>query len=771
MRFERSRSLFVLFALIFSLLLVACGGEEPTPVPATSPPVQTSTPSPTDTPVPTNTPEPTATPDIAAGFIEFASAEGGYSIGYPEGWFTSDLFGMASIASNEALLDSPDPGEEGGASLIIADDLSEFDVNPVDDINVLMEEFDLAQDQVIVEGPDRVSINGQDATTIVIKGKSDLEIEIVAYIAAVASGDRLVIFIGVTPIETESEFLPTFKAMAQTIEVGVPEAAEISGSVGDLPEPEGVLFFGDTVTSEVTEAGPSVWTFLGIQGEEIDLLVTPLDSDLDIVLDILDSSGTSILGGEVDDAFGEEMIAALPIEDTGDYFIVVRGFADSVGQYELTFNEAGTGTDSGGFSSGGMIAYGETVNSSVPADGPSVWSFAGTADDSVHIVVDPAGDLDVVVDVLDESGNSILADGELDAAFDVEEIVGLQLPADGMYDISVRGFADGVGDFKLTLTTAGDLSGVEGMIQFGETVIGSVASSDGSAWGFYGEAGDYVDITAVPTTEEFDLVVDIIDESGVSILPDSRPLDDSYDNEFIRVLRLPATGGYAVLITGYDGDLGDYQLSLARSNGGQPGSIIFAYDEIEEAEDAHHFPFSSIAGEVLTIQVDPAADLDVVVAVYDGDSDELLDEVDATTGFEELVFVVPADGNYDFVVTGFEGSLGAYDVTLLGPSSVLFELAYGDLIIGRLAEGPDGYIEYMFGAEAGDVIDFTIETEDDIDIIFSIVDADDNILAEVDEAFSGETETFSYTVPGEGIVFFRVADFYESAGEFTLTIE
>ena len=69
---NRTRIALLLSLLMLSLLLAACGGEEPvatatptkTPTPlATDTPVPTDTPAPpTDTPVPTDTPEPTATP-------------------------------------------------------------------------------------------------------------------------------------------------------------------------------------------------------------------------------------------------------------------------------------------------------------------------------------------------------------------------------------------------------------------------------------------------------------------------------------------------------------------------------------------------------------------------------------------------------------------------------------------------------------------------------------------------------------------------------------
>lgn len=542
----------------------------------------------------------------------------------------------------------------------------------------------------------------------------------------------------------------------------------------DTPEPtpteeskatEGALLYGDTVTGEIDAAGPSVWSFIGLEGEAIDLIVRPTDSSLDVVVDILDETGASILDGEVDDSFDTEEILGLIVPASGEFFISLRGYGESTGAYELTIAEAGT-IASGGFAAEGSLAYGDTVSSSVVDESDSVWTFSGKAGDMVNITVSPLGDdLDVVVDVLDASGDSILPNGEVDDAFGTEELLGVMLPSSGVFSITSRGFAGSTGDYQLTLAVAGGVSG--DLIAYGTSVAGNIVSAEAAAWNFAGTEGDYVDITVVNLDDEFDLVVDVLDASGLSILIDG-PRDDSFDTEYIRVLRLPATEVYTISIVGYEGATGEYELTLGLSNNGLPGSFIFAADVLAEEEEAHAFPFTAAAGDVVTIHVDPEFELDVVVEVWDDDADEKLDEVDFTFGFEEMLFTVPEDGNYYFQVVGFEGSTGSYDVTLLGSEDVLFELAIDDLVVGRL--GPGSFIEYIYGGTAGETIEVSAETDDEIDLVISIVDADDNILQEIDETLTGESELLVYTPEEDGLVFIRVRDFFESEGEFFLTI-
>jgi uncharacterized protein YciU (UPF0263 family) len=228
------------------------------------------------------------------------------------------------------------------------------------------------------------------------------------------------------------------------------------------------------------------------------------------------------------------------------------------------------------------------------------------------------------------------------------------------------------------------------------------------------------------------------------------------------------------VITGYDGDVGDYELSLDLTNGGLPGSIIFASDSFEESGETHAFPFSADAGDTVTIQVDPEGDLDVVIDIVNEDTEEVLDSVDFSTGFEELIFDVAEDGRYFFEVYACEGSedcggnTGSYDATLLGSDNVVFEVAFGDEVIGLLGDG--GYIEYQFNAIAGDEVEINVFSGDEIDLVIEITDFDDNVLASVDDNLSGEAETLVYSVPQDGIFFIRISDYFEGAGEYDLFI-
>jgi hypothetical protein len=387
----------------------------------------------------------------------------------------------------------------------------------------------------------------------------------------------------------------------------------------------------------------------------------------------------------------------------------------------------------------------------------------------VDIVVTPLDELDVVVDVLDAAGNSILPDGEVDASFDAEEITDLVIAADGNYIISVRDFVDAGGDFTIDLSTAGSSAGPTGeMMAYGELATGTITGSETAVHSFSGSMNDWVDITVSPEGDAFDLIVDVLDSSGSSIL--GGELDDAFGPERIRVLILPENGVYTIAVRGFEGSTGNYEVSLNLSNDGQANTALRTSDSISEADEDHIFPFVASAGDQVTAIVRPTgSEFDVVLEIYDDDTDEVLDSVDETTGFEELIFNAPSGGSYYFAVKGFEGSTGDYDIILVGPATTQFVLAAGDVIDGRFPESD--VIEYWYDGLADETIVLTLQPDNDSDAVIRILDEDGEVMTEIDEGLYGEAEELSYTFDAEISVIIEVSDFFGNQGVFTFTVE
>ena len=251
----------------------------------------------------------------------------------------------------------------------------------------------------------------------------------------------------------------------------------------------------------------------------------------------------------------------------------------------------------------------------------------------VDLVVEPATDeLDVVIDILDDSGASIL-EFPVDDSFGKEELIGFEIPASGTYFIVIESYDGTTGDYAITLAESGSLPVTEDIdtgdmsepsdattiasgsaLELSGIYASSTSGDEPATFTFTGKAGEFADVSVSPTTEEFDVVVDLLDPSGTSLL--DAPIDDSFDAEYIRVLRMPEDGDYTVVVSSYDGNPGDFEILVEESYLSNPASFIFASGSLEEPDESHEFPFYTYADELVVVQVDPDIDLDAVIQVY-----------------------------------------------------------------------------------------------------------------------------------------------------------
>lgn len=687
-------------ALLFGAVLTACGGEEPTPTPRVrseeedeadeEDPVEEPTEEPVEEPteeptaVPTEEPEPTAVPDPTAGFVDFSNEVLGVSLSYPEAWAMeaaedSDELRLAS--SEDILADQQDNIQGAIMNFVFLDPAllatfggEELDTSdPVAVLNVFVELFTAnsdATDGVVVtvtEAPTAVTVNGQDAA-MVLADASDTEGDtaVMQLYLIMADGNVAFVAAGVEASE-EAEYRPVLDAIINTVTLSAPVGGTTDVDVnltGDM------LLYGDTVDGVVDASGPSVWTFIGLEGEVIDIIVTPA-GEFDAVVDVVDESGTSILpNGEIDSSFGVEEVLDIAIPATGNYTIIVRGFADATGNYTLSIVEAGTAVVTppvtGG--DGEPIAYGDFVSGAVDASTPvASYSFSGAADDIVGMIITPFGELDAVVDVVDASGGSLLS-RERDASFGPENVI-VALPADGVYTINIYGFEGSSGSF-------------------------------------------------------------------------------------------------------------DLQMGFPLTN------VVIATADTLEAEDegeGHSFPFTALrAGDMVGIYVEPAEDLDIAIQVRQEDA--LLEGLgfdpergfDASIDVEEFVMLIAETGNYSFRILNsqddFAGNTGDYEVVLFGTTEVIFELAYGDVVDART--NPDGLVDYVISGLAGESMVVNVASDDDsIDTVIEILDLDENVLASIDDTVSGEVEELVYTFESDGLVLIRVRDFFGAEGDFVMTVD
>ncbi|WP_420628701.1 hypothetical protein [Candidatus Leptofilum sp.] len=704
----------LLAAFLFGTVLAACGGEDPTPTPRASndddddgdpPPDEdpeeepteepeeepTDEPEPTPEPTEEPTPEPTATPDPTAGFTQFSNAALGLDFSYPADWAIEfdELGSSIDLASSQEILDSADDNIAGAIMNIVLFNRADLDFlateeldmsNPVDVLSIFTDQIALAGgdetfEMVITQEPMATTINGQEAAVALASATSTTDNEEANVRLSLILGEARAAFIfSGTEVSSASEYQPIIDAIENSMVISTPEGTPPIGTgdgTGELPVSQGLLLYGDSISAAVDATGPSVWDFVGIEGESVDIIIEP-EGDFDVVFDVLNDSGASILpNGEIDAAFGTEEIRNLVIPTSGLYFISVRGFADATGNYTLTLVESGSeDTGDTGF------AYGDLVTGVIDAANPTLsYSFTGSADDIAGVVVTPVGDFDVVIDLFDSAGNSLL-NAERDASYSIENIL-FALPADGVYTIQVSGFGGAAGSFDLKL---------------------------------------------------------------------SEPFTN----------------------------------------------VVFANPSTLEADDegaGHAFPFRPLrAGDVIGIYAEPVDGLDIAVQVRKGDQlqgaevgiDNTLEDDsergwDVEIGAEEFAMVATEATWYAFRVLNsqdedFGGNTGDYEVTLFGNPYIVFELAYGDLVDARTNQ--EGQIEYVISGAVGDSMVISVLSDDDsVDMVIEVLDLDENVLASVDDGFSGEPEELVYTFESEDLVIIRVRDFFGNEGDFVMSVE
>jgi hypothetical protein len=192
-----------------------------------------------------------------------------------------------------------------------------------------------------------------------------------------------------------------------------------------------------------------VWSLVLNAGDVITAAVSPDDSTLDPILELVAADGALVA---VDDNSGggrNALIAYAPIPVSGLYHLRVKAAqASGIGAYTLVWryiNLAPTNTPAPG-----TITL-MSIDGVVPDNTYLFYPFQGEAGQRVEIRVDgqPASSFDPVAALLDPGGKVIAQADDGDNGSLYPRFV-VQLPGDGTYTVRVNGYIKG-GPFELTV--------------------------------------------------------------------------------------------------------------------------------------------------------------------------------------------------------------------------------------------------------------------------------------------------------------------------------
>ena len=160
-------------------------------------------------------------------------------MGYPADWVSDTTFpDFLVFASSQEALDADEPGATDGVALLVHGATNEFETDdPVAAMESFITEMDMGGEGLRGEITE-TTINGNPAATAIIDGESDSGVPLTAYLAVVIDGDWAAVFIGTSPTDVEDDYLDTFAAMADTIELREPVMAEEPAESVDMAESE-----------------------------------------------------------------------------------------------------------------------------------------------------------------------------------------------------------------------------------------------------------------------------------------------------------------------------------------------------------------------------------------------------------------------------------------------------------------------------------------------------------------------------------------------------
>lgn len=587
----------LLLVLVSASLACNFGADEPTPtpVPPTDTPVPpTATPvPPTETPIPpTDTPEaeqaeptkevaPTKKPgtvEVSGDMVEVESPVHGVRLSHPEGWFFNDMF--LPILSSVADVD-PFSGDlvslpDGVYMIILAGPMAEMEMGDAETIDEafgeLVEGFSGGAgdgDMEIVAGPEQTTINDMAVVRVEFAGEQEA-IAMHGLAAIFNNGEQSAIVVAITPQDQWDTYSGTIEDILATIEI-----FEGTGFDWDVPTPptdaewRGHLYYGDTKTDEFAGGEVHSWSFDGLAGEYLSVVLTPHSDSMDLTLRLVDPMGTVLL--DIDDNFsGEpEVIQDYELPATWDeYIILVQEFYDEPGGYDLVI--MGGSEPQGMIPTDGMVDMGGVVIG-VPTTGEMgegevhMWTLIADGGEVVMVSAAPDGDLDFTLSVIAPDGTYYLEDWDMASSGEPEVSTDVPLHEAGAYTILVDEYWDAAGSYTL-LVDAGNESGEYEWIDMGEIAYGEVWESDIERglyihyWTFQGAAGDVITIIVSPVGDDPDLQLALLDPDDESLLE----LDDGFsgDPEQILDYALPTDGTYSIAVADY-WELGaGYELSL-----------------------------------------------------------------------------------------------------------------------------------------------------------------------------------------------------------------
>jgi len=565
-----------------------------------------------------------------------------------------------------------------------------------------------------------------------------------------------------------------------------------------------------------------------------EIAVTPSNaSTLAPVIEVIGNDGTTLL--EFSSANAGVSAFALPFLTLGQQVYVRVSGAGSTGNYTLQVtkpaaivdfyaNNYSTATSSlpvgiitlsPGTNSGSLTNANMVIESATDVD---VFSFTTNRSGPIQVSVskEVGSNLDTIVSILDASGNVFEFNDDSNGT--TNSTVVFQANNNTLYYIRVSGYGGTTGRFDISVTdltpTVAETDGT-GTDLTHATDLTFVANS-ASFQGNISSAGDqdFFSITAsssgvltislaAEASSGLDTYLYLYNSDKVLILEDDDSGSGLNSSISINVL----TGQtYYLQASGFGSSTGAYtisaSISAADDHANQAGesatrmvvsstnAVSNTAGTINPSTDNDVFLFKATADGSITINVTPTnnSTLNSYLFVYDSTGNILLDYNDGNSSTDSASIInlqVVRDEVYFFMVSGAEGTTGAYNISVTPVTDIVGNTialatnlpisttstanttvgtvngsigSNGDVDFYKVAIGADG--RYAFRASAD-------PTSNGLDTTIAVYSEDGQLMGENDDASASSlNSSLSLNLTAGEIVYVRVAGYGESTGDY-----
>lgn len=520
--------------------------------------------------------------------------------------------------------------------------------------------------------------------------------------------------------------------------------------------------------------------------------------DFDPYLVLLGPTGEVV--AENDDAAPDTRSSQVVVElpHPGRYRVLVSGFGEAVGAYELMLREIERRP-----LVGAEIDLGDTVSGRLEArDGiwlardtwADAYDFEARAGDRVD-VRQRSGEVDSYLLLLDATGAVLGEDDDGGGGLDSHLVA--RLPHDGRYRIVATSFGLDEGAYELTLGLAPATPLEPAPLAVGAVVSGALTADDPRSLG--GIVA--VDLFSLPLDEgervvvsarssEVDLVLWVTAPTGELV---SRDDDSAGGTDPLVEVDASYTGTYWVGVSSDFASSGPYELRVEPA-GARPladlGRLqvgVAAEGRLSRGDERpgssqsyrDRYVFAGAAGQSLELRM-RSTELDAYLRLYGPSGELLAEDDDGGGGFDSRVFaVLDEDGDYVVEATSYAPATGAYRLELdaFEPGEPVWSpIAVGQEAAGRLDEADPRSSRYgtltdtwTLTLEPGQRVEVAMRSPI-IDPYLVVVDPNGTVIAQDDDGGGGldARVRFTASLPGEHLILASSARYAQ--GDYTLEV-